>query len=171
MRSKALIFTFAALAVAVGASAAAAQSGWNSGYGWWPGGYGYAPLTVHNSSWACSATAYGPTYNVKRGVWSMHYGGGTSCADGIGQKSLTVYVQTLGTLNGTPHWYTVSGTTAGAGPSAALFVRQIHARPAYLGHIYRVVAVARLVLPNAYAGHPNATSIVTMTAIGEALAP
>jgi len=172
MRPRALIpLALAALGLPIAAPAASAQPSWNSGYGWWPGGYGSPPVTVQQGNWQCSVTAYGPTYGVKPGNWFMYYGGGTSCANGIGQKSLTVYVQTMGTMNGKPHWYTVFGTGLTTGPSSAVNVRLINTRQAYLGHEYRVVAVATLVLPNAYAGHPHATSTITVTAYSQGLAP
>jgi hypothetical protein len=101
----------------------------------------------------------------------MYYGGGTSCTMGIGRKTLTVYVQTMGTMNGKPHWYTVAGTRLVVGPSSAVHGRLINTRKAYLGHGYRVVAVATLTLPNGYAGHPDATSTVTVTAASRELAP
>lgn len=159
------------LGLAVAAPAAHAQAGWNSGYGWWPRGYGYPPTTTQSTNWRCSVTAYGPTYGTKPGNWFMRYGGGTSCADGIGVKSLTVYVQTIGKLRGRPHWFTVWGTGLTSGPTTAVHLRRIGTREAYLGHGYRVVAVATLIVPNAYAGHPRATSKITLTARSRELAP
>lgn len=172
MRHRVLIATaLTVLACAFAAPAALAQPEWNSGFGWWPGGFGYPPVTVQAANWRCSVTAYGPTYGTKPGNWFMHYGGGTSCASGIGLKSLTVYVQTIGTLNGKPHWYTVFGTGLTSGPTTAVHLQRSNTREAYLGHGYRVVAVARLILPNAYAGHPRATSTITLTARSRELAP
>jgi hypothetical protein len=171
MRIKALIpSVLVVLGFAIAAPAAIAQ-GWNSGYGWWPAGYGNPPATVQQGNWACSVTAYGATLGVKPGNWFMYYGGGTSCARGIGQKSLTVYVEVMGTTSGKAHWYTVWGTGLTTGPSSAVHVRLINTRQAYLGHEYRVVAVATLVLPNGYAGHPHATSTITLTSYSEGLAP
>ena len=60
--------------------AAAQAPGWNSGYGWWPGGFGYAPLTIQAHNYPCSVTAYGPTFNYTATSWNQNYGGGTSCA-------------------------------------------------------------------------------------------
>jgi hypothetical protein len=172
MRHRVLItIALAVLGGVLAAPAALAQPEWNSGYSWWPGGFGSPPVTVQAANWRCSVTVYGPTYRTKPGNWFMYYGGGTSCVSGIGQKSLTVYVQTMGKLNGKPHWYTVFGTGLTSGPTTAVHLRRIGTREAYLGHQYRVVAVATLVVPNAYAGHPNHTSTITLTARSPGLAP
>jgi hypothetical protein len=150
----------------LGASAQATGAPkWNSGYGWWPGGFGYPPLTVH-ASYPCSATAYGPTFNYKGAVWNQNYGASTRCARGVGTKTLTVYEQTLGADNHT--WFTVSGSQVATGPTKSDPVRIKRKRAAYLGHAYRVVVVAKLVVPNGHAGCSitntcNQTIAITVT--------
>jgi hypothetical protein len=98
----------------------------------------------------CSATAYGPTFHSHSGHWAQDYGGGTSCAGGVGTKSLIVYDQVLGQDGRT--WYTISGSTFTGGPTSANPLRLRYTRPAYLGHAYRSVAIAKLIVPNGYAG-------------------
>ena len=137
----------------VGAGAAFARPApmWNAGYnGWWPGGFGYPPVTVQASGYPCSVTAYGPTFHSKGGAWTMDYGGGTSCQQGVGVRTLTVYAQVLGQNGHT--WYTITGSTVTNGPRTINPLRIIRNRAAYLGRAYRTVATAKLVVPNGHAG-------------------
>jgi hypothetical protein len=141
--------------LAVGAAAAGASSppapSWNSGYnGWWPGGYGYPPVTVHAKNYQCSVTAYGATFHSRRTGWTQDYGGGVSCSGGVGTKMLTISEQVLGQDGHT--WHTISGSTFTAGPIDDNPLRMIRKRAAYLGHVYRVLANAKLVVPNGHAG-------------------
>jgi hypothetical protein len=133
-----------------GAAAALAPT-WNSGYnGWWPGGFGYPPVTVQAPAYPCSVTAYGPTFNTHAGAWNQNYGGGTSCASGVGQKTLTISDQVLGQDGRT--WFTITGSTFTTGPISGNPLRTIRNRQAYLGHVYRTSVVAKLVVPNGHAG-------------------
>jgi hypothetical protein len=62
-----------AVLFALGAAGAGAQiaPSWNGGYanGWWPGGFGYPPVTVQAPAYPCSVTAYGPTFHSYARVW------------------------------------------------------------------------------------------------------
>lgn len=160
-------------AAMVGATAALAVGPtWNHGYnGWWPGGFGYAPRTVHASGYPCSLTVYGPTFRSGKKGWSQYYGGGTSCAHGVGQKTLTVSEQVRGP-NGT--WHTLSGSTFTSGPSFGNPVWAIHKRAAFLGHAYRAFASAVLVVPNGHAGCSltnTCNQTITLQAYSKPLAP
>lgn len=164
--------TLAAFALSVG-SASATVATWNSGYnGWWPGGFGYPPVTVQASGYPCSVTAYGPTFNFKGSVWNQNYGGGVSCAGGVGDKTLTIYDQVLGPDGRT--WFTISGSTFTAGPTSVHPLRMIQNRAAFLGHAYRAVATTKLVVPNGHAGcslDNTCFQAITISAISRALAP
>lgn len=172
MARRVLFIATAALALAAGAAAARAPS-WNSGYnGWWPGGFGYPPLTVHADGYPCSVTAYGPTFRSRSHRWTQHYGGGTSCAGGVGVKTLTIYDQVMGHDNRT--WYTISGSTFTAGPTSVNPVHMIRYRRAYLGHAYRAVAIAKLVVPNGHAGCSltnTCSQTIAISATSRPLAP
>jgi hypothetical protein len=134
----------------VGTAVAQAPT-WNSGYnGWWPGGFGYPPVTVQAPSYPCSVTAYGSTFNTRASNWNQNYGGGASCASGVGMKTLTISDQVLGQDGHT--WYTITGSTFTTGPASGNPVRTIRNRPAFLGHVYRTATVAKLVVPNGHAG-------------------
>ena len=88
---------------------------WNSGYnGWWPGGFGFPPVTVQANGYPCSVTAYGPTFNFKGSNWNQNYGGGTSCNQGVGVKTLVVSDQVLGPDGHT--WFTITATSRPLAP-------------------------------------------------------
>jgi hypothetical protein len=160
---------------AVGAAVAGAQGPptHNSGYnGWWPGGYGYPPVTVHAPAYPCSATAYGPTFHSHSSGWTQDYGGGTSCSRGVGTKTLTISAQVLGQDGRT--WHTISGSRFSDGPAAGNPLRMRRTRAAFLGHAYRTVATAKLVVPNGHAGCSLSNTCfqtITITAISRRLAP
>lgn len=169
-----LLIAIALAALALSGGAAAAQApAWNSGYnGWWPGGFGYPPVTVQAPGYPCSVTAYGPTFNHDGTGWHQNDGGGTSCAGGVGRKTLTISAQTLGRDGRT--WFTITHSTFTTGPITGHTVRMIRRRPAYLGHGYRTVALARLVVPNGHAGcslSNTCSQTITITAISRPLAP
>jgi hypothetical protein len=159
--------------VGVGVADAVVAPSWNSGYnGWWPAGYGYPPVTIHAPNYPCSATAYGPTFHSSASGWTQDYGGGTSCAGGVGTKSVTVYEQVLGQDGHT--WYTIAGSRFTAGPINGNPLRTWGDRPAYLGHGYRTVVVAKLVVPNGHAGCSltnSCSQTITVTATSRPLAP
>jgi hypothetical protein len=169
-----LLIPIAPAVFALSAVAAVAQTPtWNSGYsGWWPGGFGYPPVTVQAHNYPCSVTAYGPTFNHNATGWNQNYGGGTGCAGGVGQKTLTIYDQVLGQDGHT--WFTITGSTFTAGPINGNPLRMIRNRPAYLGHGYRSVVFAKLVVPNGHAGCSltnTCSQTITITAISRPLAP
>lgn len=147
---KRCIFSLVMLAVLVstGAAVAAEAPTWNGGYGWWPGGFGYAPTTSVMSG--CSVTAYGPTFTNARAGWRQRYGGASRCLRSIGDTTLTVTLQVLG-----PHgrrWFTVSGSQLVVRRDSREAVHTRASRQAYLGHVYRTVVAARMRVPNGHAG-------------------
>jgi hypothetical protein len=169
---KILTLTAMLLVVGAGSALAAPAPTWNSGYNhWWPAGFGYAPVTVQANGYPCSVTAYGPTFHSSSSNWTQDYGGGTSCASGVGVKTLIISDQVLGPDGRT--WYTITGSTyAGATSSNPLRMRRT--RAAYLGHVYRTVVTAKLVVPNGHAGcslNNTCSQTITITAASRPLAP
>lgn len=131
------------------------------------------PVTVRAPGYgSCSVTAYGPTFHSDASGWAQDYGGGTSCAGGIGVKTLTISDQVLGQDGRT--WYTISGSNVTAGPTKTNPLRMLRNRAAYLGHVYRTLAVASLVVPNGHAGcslNNTCNQTLAVTAISRRLAP
>lgn len=173
MLRKALILTTGLLALGAATALAAAPPTWNSGYNhWWPAGFGYPPVTVQGQGYPCSATAYGPTFHSSSRGWTQDYGGGTSCTNGVGVKTLTVSLQVLGQDGRT--WYTIAGSAFTAGPTSGNPLRMARNRAAYLGHVYRTVVKAKLVVPNGHAGcslSNTCSQTLAITAVSRPLAP
>lgn len=173
MMRRVLIAAAALPLLTVQAAAAQAVATWNSGYnGWWPGGFGYAPVTVHAPRYPCSVSAYGPTFHSHPRRWTMDYGGGTSCQGGVGAKMITVSAQVLGQSGHT--WHTITGSTVIDQTRAINPLRVMRNRPADLGHVYRTVATAKLVVPNGYAGcslTDSCNQTIVVTATSRSLAP
>lgn len=173
VRRRVAILTAGLLALIATAASAQMVAAWNAGYdGWWPGGYGYPPVTVQARDYPCSVTAYGPTFHSHSSGWTQDYGGGSSCQGGVGSKTLTIYDQVLGEDSHT--WYTIIGSKFTAGPTTRNPVRMIRNRAAYLGHAYRTVAIAKLVVPNGHAGcslNNTCQEMITITAMSRPLAP
>ncbi len=173
MKRRALIPITLGLFLVNAAAALAIAPTQNSGYnGWWPGGFGYPPVTVHAPGYPCSVTAYGPTFRSGSGRWNQNYGGGTSCKDGVGSKTLRISDQVLGSNGRT--WFTLSGSTVTTGPVSGTTVRLRRNRAAKLGHVYRTVAVAKLVVPNGHAGcslNDTCSQTIVLTATSRRLAP
>jgi hypothetical protein len=174
MKRHAFIPLVLVLSLLSAAAALAVAPTHNSGYahGWWPGGFGYPPLTVHAHGYMCSVTAYGPTFNSGSGGWTQYYGGGTSCKDGVGSKTVRISDQVLGQNGRT--WFTVSGSTVTTGPNSGNPLRLKRKRSAELGHVYRTVATAKLVVPNGHAGcslSNTCIQAIVLTATSRRLAP
>jgi hypothetical protein len=167
-----ILTTLTLFALSAGVAAAQAPT-YNSGYnGWWPAGFGYPPVTVQAHGYPCSVTAYGPTFNSKGGGWGQNYGAGTSCNVGVGRKTLTTYEQVLGQDGHT--WHTITGSQVNVGPVDTNPLRILRNSPAYLGHVYRTVAFATLVVPNGHAGcslNNSCYQTITVSAISRPLAP
>ena len=173
MVRKILLLTLGLLAIASAGAAAQTAPTWNSGYnGWWPAGFGYPPVTVQAPGYPCSVTAYGPTFHSRASGWTQDYGAGTSCAHGVGVKSVTVSDQVLGADGRT--WYTITGSAFTAGPTSGNPLHARRNRPAYLGHVYRTVATAKLVVPNGHAGcsiNNTCSQTIVITSASRSLAP
>jgi hypothetical protein len=108
--------------------------------------------TTQAPDYPCSVTAYGPTFHTPAdagGAWTQDYGASTSCQGGVGSKTLTVYDQVQGAKG---VWFTIAGSQVTVGPTTNNPVRIIRTRTAVLGHTYRTVALAHLVVPNGFAG-------------------
>jgi hypothetical protein len=168
-------FAFGFLAL-VASSAAAHPATWNNGYGWWPGGFGYPPRTTAAPDYPCSVTAYGPAFHKPAGAagaWTQSYGAGTSCRGGVGTKTLTVYDQVQGAKGA---WFTIAGSQVTVGATTHNPVHTIRTRSAALGHTYRTVVMAHLVVPNGFAGcslhtPPACQQTIDIKAVSTPIAP
>jgi hypothetical protein len=72
----------------------------------------------------------------------MVYGGGTSCAGGVGSRSLSVVAQVE---NGS-RWFTITGSSVKGGPAVGNPLRVRTQRNGFLGHAYRIVATGSVTI-------------------------
>jgi hypothetical protein len=99
----------------------------------------------------CSVTAQLPAPGQ-----TMTYQGGTSCAGGVGAKTLNVVPQVFNRINGKDLWFNISLAGLYQGPVAGNPLRLSGTRAAVAGHSYRVLVVARVVLADGRVGAATA---------------
>lgn len=116
------------------------------------------PVTVQMPGPSCSVTASPPVFRSSRRGWVMVYGGGVSCADGLGEKTL----QVCGQVKHGSKWFTIKASCVARGPLASNPVRVKDQTIVFLGHAYRVHAAGEVQF-STLSGSTVATS--------EALAP
>ena len=93
----------------------------------------------------CSLTA---TSALNRSTATMSYGGGVSCAGGVGQKIVDVAPQVFNVVNGRPLWYDLSLVGLYQGPTPVNPLRLSGSRSAVAGHIYRVLVYGHVTMPD-----------------------
>jgi len=89
----------------------------------------------------CSVTEYGPSFDfvTGSGTGAIVYGGGVSCLNGVGIKTVNVYVQVRSSTNPF-EWFIKSSTQVTTGPRRQNPARITVMNNAVRGHTYRVVA-------------------------------
>jgi len=107
--------------------------------------------TVQIPGMECSVTAW-DYYTTVNGVYTLKYGGGTSCAGHVGQRTLNVVPQVFNLVNGTPLWFNIGGAGLFQGPTPAGPLRLNGTRTVVAGHLYRLLAYGQVVLPNGRLG-------------------
>lgn len=93
----------------------------------------------------CSVAA---RFTLTASTHTMSYGGGVSCAGGIGEKTVDVVPQVFNVVNGKPLWFDISliGRYAGRTPINPL---RMTGSTAYTpGHTYRLLVYGRVTLPS-----------------------
>jgi hypothetical protein len=106
--------------------------------------------TVQIPGTQCSVTAW--DYFTTDGVYKMEYGGDTSCAGNVGQKTLDVVPQVFNLVNGQPLWFSIGGDGLFQGPTPVSPLRLSGARTAVPSHLYRLLAYGYVLLPNGRSG-------------------
>jgi hypothetical protein len=91
----------------------------------------------------CSVTAELPAPGE-----TMSFRGGTSCAGGVGVKTIDVVPQVFKGSTGKALWFNISLAGHYQGPVAGNPLRLSGTRAAVAGHSYRVLVAARVVLPD-----------------------
>jgi hypothetical protein len=119
------------------------------------------PVTVQMHRVAdlqCSVTEYGPKFDFVNGfsTGGLVYGGGVSCLNGIGIKTVNIYVQVRSSTNPF-QWFVKSGTLVTTGPRRQNPARLTVMKNAVRGHTYRIVATGTVTW-NGHAVAATATS-------------
>jgi len=112
-----------------------------------------SPVTKALPNVPCSVTA---KLAVSSGV--INYGGGLSCAQGVGQKTLDVVPQVYRVVNGHKLWYSISLIGLYQGPTAVNPLRLSSQTRAVAGHIYRLLVYGRVTLSNGQLASTTACS-------------
>lgn len=94
----------------------------------------------------CSVTAYGLSFTAA--TTSMSYGGGVSCAGGVGQKTVDVVPEVRKLVNGQEHWYIIGGVGVYQGPTPVNPLRVSASTGSVPGHVYRLLVYGRVRLPD-----------------------
>jgi len=105
--------------------------------------------TVQMSGVACSVTAW-EYFQTVTGTYIQQYGGGTSCAGGVGvaRKTLDVVPQVFNLVNGEPIWFNLSGFGLYQGPTPISPLRLAGSRTAVSTHVYRNLVYGQVTLSN-----------------------
>ncbi len=103
----------------------------------------------------CSVSAYGLT-PAASGAHSMRYGGGLSCAGGVGQKTVDVVPEVRKLVNGREHWYILGGAGLYQGPTPTNPLRVTGTTALAGGHVYRLLVYGSVVLPH---GRTSSTTV------------
>jgi hypothetical protein len=93
----------------------------------------------------CSVTAYGQELTARA---SMTFGGGISCADGVGQKILNVVPQVSKLSHGRRVWFDVSLAGLYQGPTPANPLRLTGNGSFVHGHVYRLLVYGHVRMPD-----------------------
>ena len=96
----------------------------------------------------CSVTAYGPSFTLSNGKQTMSYGGGVSCAGGIGQKTINVVPQVFNVVNGRPLWFNISLVGLYQGPTPINPLRVSGSTTSVASHVYRLLVYGQVMLPD-----------------------
>jgi len=78
----------------------------------------------------------------------MSYGGGVSCAGGVGQKTVNVVPEVRKLVNGHEHWYVIGGIGLYQGPTPANPLRVTGRTTSVAGHVYRLLVYGGVALPD-----------------------
>jgi len=104
-----------------------------------------ASVTQQMSGVLCSATAY---FNLTASTGTMGYGGGVSCAGGVGQKTIDVVPQVFNVVNGKPLWFSISLVGLYQGPTPINPLRLSGITTYVPSHTYRLLVYGAVTLPD-----------------------
>ena len=103
----------------------------------------------------CSVTAYGLAFSTS-GPPSMSYGGGVSCAGGVGEKTVNVVPEVRRVVDGHEHWSVIGGVGLYQGPTPGNPLRVSGSTSFVRGHVYRLLVYGGITVAD---GKASATTV------------
>ena len=112
-----------------------------------------SPVTKSLAGVPCSVTA---TFTLSAGKGTMTYGGGVSCAGGVGAKTLNVVPQVFNVVNGKPLWFSIGLVGLYQGPTPINPLRLTGTTKYVPSHTYRLLVYGRVTMPD---GRSSSTTV------------
>jgi hypothetical protein len=117
-----------------------------------------SPVTKSLPGVPCSVTA---TFTLSAGARTMTYGGGVSCAGGVGAKTIDVVPQVFNVVNGKPLWFSISLVGLYQGPTPINPVRLTGATSYVPSHTYRLLVYGKVTMPDGRSSSATVCSACT----------
>jgi len=112
-----------------------------------------SPVTKSLAGVPCSVTA---TFTLNANARTMTYGGGVSCAGGVGAKTLNVVPQVFNVVNGKPLWFSIGLVGLYQGPTPINPLRLTGTTRYVRSHTYRLLVYGRVTMPD---GRSSSTTV------------
>jgi len=117
-----------------------------------------SPVTKSLPGLPCSVTA---TFTLSAGKGKMTYGGGVSCAGGVGVKTIDVVPQVYNVVNGKPLWFNISLVGLYQGPTPINPLRLTGTTTYVPSHTYRLLVYGRVTMPGGRSSSATVCSACT----------
>jgi len=117
-----------------------------------------SPVTTSLPGVPCSVTA---TFGLDSSTRAMTYGGGVSCAGGVGAKTLDVVPQVFNVVNGKPLWFNLSLVGLYQGPTPINPLRLTGTTTYVQSHTYRLLVFGRVTMPDGRSSSATVCSACT----------
>jgi len=112
-----------------------------------------SPVTKSLPGVPCSVTA---TFTLSSSARTMTYGGGVSCAGGVGAKTIDVVPQVYNVVNGKPLWFSIGLVGLYQGPTPINPLRLTGTTTYVPSHTYRLLVYGQVTMPN---GRSSSTTV------------
>jgi len=112
-----------------------------------------SPVTKSLPGVPCSVTA---TFSLAPNKGTMTYGGGVSCAGGVGAKTIDVVPQVFNVVNGKPLWFSISLVGLYQGPTPVNPLRLTGSTSYVPSHTYRLLVYGKVTMPD---GRSSSTTV------------
>ena len=117
-----------------------------------------SPVTKSLPGVPCSVTA---TFTLSSSTRTMTYGGGVSCAGGVGAKTIDVVPQVYNVVNGKPLWFSISLVGLYQGPTPVNPLRLTGTTTYVPSHTYRLLVYGKVTMPDGRSSSATVCSACT----------